>query len=123
MHAMYPSVLSISSHGAIRTRGTQLAESLHYIFTRNDTLMSNEKNANLLDRRTFFLGTAGALALGTTACGGGSGGSSFSPIGGAAAQQTPAAVAGVDSPITPEIPAAEPPPPEPAAKHTERLLE
>ena len=80
--------------------------------------MSDEKNANLLDRRTFFLGTAGALALGTTACGGGSGGSSFSPIGGAAAQQapqqqTPAAVAGADSPGTPDSPAPEPTTPEP----------
>lgn len=65
----------------------------------------DDKNAALLDRRTFFIGTASALALGTTACGGDSGGG-FSPPGGATAQQTPQqtpaanpdAVAGVDTP-------------------------
>jgi hypothetical protein len=36
--------------------------------------LNDDKNDFLLDRRAFFLGTAGALALGTTACGGGSGG-------------------------------------------------
>ena len=81
---------------------------------------NDDKNAALLDRRTFFIGTASAIALGTTACGGGSSGS-FSPIGGAAAQQSsqqspgasPGAVTGVDTPATP---APEPAAPEPAVR-------
>ena len=81
---------------------------------------SDDKDAALLHRRTFFLGTASALALGTTACGGGSGGG-VSPIGGATAQQppqqtpaaTPDAVAGVD---TPDTPAPEPTTPAPEAR-------
>ncbi|MBB4221662.1 LamG-like jellyroll fold domain-containing protein [Variovorax guangxiensis] len=82
---------------------------------------NDDKDAGLLDRRTFFIGTASAIALGTTACGGGSSGS-FSPIGGGAAaqqssQQSPGAssgaVAGVDTPATP---APEPAAPEPAVR-------
>ncbi|WP_418128175.1 LamG-like jellyroll fold domain-containing protein [Variovorax sp. 375MFSha3.1] len=81
---------------------------------------NDDKDAGLLDRRTFFIGTASAIALGTTACGGGSSGS-FSPIGGAAAQQSSqqspgassGAVAGVDTPATP---APEPAAPEPAVR-------
>ncbi|RSZ29208.1 hypothetical protein EJO66_30185, partial [Variovorax beijingensis] len=77
---------------------------------------NDDKDVALLDRRTFFIGTASALALGTTACGGGSSGS-FSPIGGVAAQQppgaTPDAVAGVD---TPDTPAPGPTTPEPGVQ-------
>lgn len=54
--------------------------------------LDDDKNGFSLDRRVFFLGTAGALVLGTTACGGGGGGFSF-PVTGtgartAAGQQT-----------------------------------
>ncbi|WP_395321951.1 LamG-like jellyroll fold domain-containing protein [Variovorax sp. UC74_104] len=83
----------------------------------------DDKNAALLDRRTFFIGTASALALGTTACGGGSSGS-FSPIGGATAQQptqqspgaNPVASASTDTPAAPDTPAPEPTTPEPQVR-------
>ncbi|MGJ3703455.1 LamG-like jellyroll fold domain-containing protein [Variovorax sp. AFSI2.2] len=50
-------------------------------------LPSDDKNGLLLDRRVFFLSTAGALALGVTGCGGGGG--EFSTAGGPLAQQQP----------------------------------
>ncbi|MET3180072.1 UNVERIFIED_ORG: hypothetical protein ABIC43_003231 [Variovorax guangxiensis] len=49
--------------------------------------MDDDKNGLSLDRRVFLLGTAGALALGTTACGGGGGSFSF-PVTGTGAQST-----------------------------------
>lgn len=86
---------------------------------------NDDKNAALLDRRTFFIGTASALALGTTACGGGGSGGGFSPIGRATAQQppqqtpgaTPGAVAGVD---TPDTAASEPTTTAPEARKIKR---
>ncbi|SEM52811.1 Alginate lyase [Variovorax sp. YR750] len=47
--------------------------------------LDDDKNGLSLDRRVFLLGTAGALALGTTACGGGGGSFSF-PVTGTGAQ-------------------------------------
>ncbi|UVH56968.1 alginate lyase family protein [Variovorax paradoxus] len=59
----------------------------------------DDKSGFSLDRRTFFLGTASALALGTTACGGGGG--SFSVASGAgtsgAAQQGTVAAGSADA--------------------------
>ena len=49
--------------------------------------LDNDKNGFSLDRRVFFLGTASALTLGTTACGGG-GGSFFFPSTGTGTQTT-----------------------------------
>lgn len=121
--AMHPSVLPISFHRAIEVNGMQLADSFVYIFAEMTHSSDDDKNAALLDRRTFFIGTASALALGTTACGGGSSGS-FSPIGGATAQQptqqspgaNPVASASTDTPAAPDTPAPEPTTPEPQVR-------
>ncbi|WP_418118851.1 LamG-like jellyroll fold domain-containing protein [Variovorax sp. 350MFTsu5.1] len=55
--------------------------------------LDDDKNGFSLDRRVFFLGTASALTLGTTACGGG-GGSFFFPAAGTGTQGSPTATTG-----------------------------
>jgi hypothetical protein len=83
---------------------------------------NEDKNALLLDRRTFFIGAAGALALGTTACGGGSGGGGFSPAGGAVAQQTPQQRTSGAAPGTVETPEAAAPEPTTPAPETRKIM-
>lgn len=70
----------------------QLAESFVYKSRPMTHYSNDDKKAAVLDRRTFFIGTASALALGTTACGGGSGSSGGVPqAAGAAVLPQPAA--------------------------------
>jgi hypothetical protein len=86
--------------------------------------LNDDGNDFLLDRRVFFLGAAGALALGTAGCGGGGGG--FSTVGGIPAQQqsqqqisgaTPDAAGAVAA--TDPVTAADPVAPDPTAPPTQ----